>query len=50
MEKRINKEQMRLEIFQYIEIFYSKKRRHSFLNYKTIEEFNQQNIIYKDVA
>lgn len=40
--KRINKQQMKLEIFQYIEIFYNKKRRHRFLNYKTIEEFNQK--------
>ena len=48
--KRINKQQMKLEIFQYIEIFYNKKRRHSALNYKTIEEFNQKNIIYKNVA
>ena len=37
--KLINKQQMELEIFQYIEIFYNKKRRHSALNYKTIEEF-----------
>ena len=42
--------QMELEIFQYIEIFYNKKRRHSALNYKTIEEFNQQKISYKNVA
>jgi len=48
--KRINKQLMKLEIFQYIEIFYNKKRRHSALNYKTIEEFNQKNIIYKNVA
>ncbi len=37
-------------IFQYIEIFYNKKRKHSALNYKTIEELNQKNIIYKNVA
>lgn len=48
--KLINKQQMELEIFQYIEIFYNKKRRHSALNYKTIEEFNQQKISYKNVA
>ena len=48
--KLINKQQMELEIFQYIEIFYNKKRRHSDLNYKTIEEFNQQKISYKNVA
>jgi putative transposase len=36
----ISAEQMELEIFEYIEIWY-KKRRHSALNYKTIEEFNK---------
>ncbi|MFN4197708.1 MAG: IS3 family transposase, partial [Flavobacterium sp.] len=44
------KQQMRLEIFEYIEIWYNKKRRHGALNYKTIEEFNNQNNIYKNVA
>ena len=47
---------MKLEIFdpsdneqakQYIEIWYNRKRRHSALNYATIEEFNNQKIIYK---
>lgn len=46
----ITKEQMELEIFEYIEIWYNKKRRHSALNYKTIEEFNNQNRIYKNAA
>lgn len=36
--KLISREQMELEIFEYIEIWYNKKRRHSALNYKTIEE------------
>lgn len=48
--KLIAKEKMELEIFEYIEIWYNKKRRHSTLNYKTIEEFNNQNRIYKNVA
>ncbi len=48
--KLITKDQMKLEIFEYIEIWYNKKRRHSALNYKTIEEFNKQNEIYKNVA
>ena len=48
--KLIDKEQMELEIFEYIEIWYNKKRRHGALNYKTIEEFNNQNNIYKNVA
>src|SRR5690554_3453638 len=48
--KLVTKEQMELEIFEYIEIWYNKKRRHGTLNYKTIEEFNNQNNIYKNVA
>lgn len=48
--KLITKQQMELEIFEYIEIWYNKKRRHRALNYKTIEEFNNQNNIYKNVA
>lgn len=47
--KLITKVQMELEIFEYIEIWYNKKRRHSALNYKTIEEFNKLTI-YKNVA
>ena len=48
--KLITKQQMELEIFEYIEVWYNKKRRHVALNYKTIEEFNNQNNIYKNVA
>lgn len=48
--KLITKEKMELEIFEYIEIWYNKKRRHSTLNYNTIEEFNHQNKIYQNVA
>jgi transposase InsO family protein len=48
--KLITKEKKELEIFEYIEIWYNKKRRHSTLNYKTIEGFNNQNKIYKNVA
>ena len=40
--KLISKEQMKLEIFEYIEIWYNRKSRHSALNYPTIEEFNNQ--------
>ncbi|WP_369828800.1 IS3 family transposase [Flavobacterium sp. 1] len=32
--KMISKEQMKLEIFKYIEIWYNRKRRHPALNYK----------------
>ncbi|MHC5311022.1 IS3 family transposase [Myroides sp. LJL116] len=31
-----------IKIFQYIETWYNRKRRHSYLNYLTIEEFNQK--------
>ena len=47
--KLISKEQMKLEIFEYIEIWYNKKRRHSALNYQNIDEFNN-NFNYKNVA
>ena len=47
--KLITKEQMELEIFEYIEIWYNRKRRHSALKYKTIEEFNKLTN-YKKVA
>lgn len=36
--------EMRNEIYDYIELWYNKKRRHSVLNYKTIEEFNTDNL------
>ena len=47
--KLIFKEQMKLEIFKYIKIYYNRKKRHSALNYTTIEEFNNQ-INYENVA
>ncbi len=33
------KSQTELSIFEWIETWYNKKRRHSYLNYKTINEF-----------
>lgn len=48
--KLITKEKMELEIFEYIEVWYNKKRRHSTLNYLTIDEFNSRNSIYQNVA
>lgn len=33
------KEQMRIDVFEYLEIWYNKKRRHSYLQYLTIPEF-----------
>ena len=48
--KLISKEQMRLQVFEYIEIWYNQKRRHSALKYMTIKEFNKQSNNYKNVA
>jgi putative transposase len=48
--KLISKEQMRLDLFEYIEIWYNRKRRHSALQYKTIEEFWKQKNDLKNVA
>ena len=48
--KLISKEQMKLDLFEYIELWYNRKRRHSALNYKTIEEFWNQKINFKNVA
>jgi transposase InsO family protein len=48
--KLITKEQMKLQIFEYIEIWYNQKRRHSALNYMTIKEFNNQSNNFKNVA
>jgi transposase InsO family protein len=45
-----NKDQMKLEIFEYIEIWYNRKRRHSALKYRTIEEFWNQKNKFKNVA
>lgn len=39
----ISKKQMQVEIFEFIENWYNKKRMHSALNYKTIEQFNAIN-------
>lgn len=48
--KLISKEQMRLQVFEYIELWYNQKRRHSALKYMTIKEFNNQSNNYKNVA
>ncbi|MGV3460200.1 MAG: integrase core domain-containing protein, partial [Flavobacterium sp.] len=37
------RKQMKAEVDDYIENWYNKKRRHSFLGYKTIEEFDRIN-------
>jgi transposase InsO family protein len=43
----ISKDQMILDIFEYIEIWYNRKRRHSTFKYKNIEEFGVRKIILK---
>ena len=40
--KLMGAKQMKNGIFEYIEIWYRKQRRHSYLDYQTIEEFNNQ--------
>jgi putative transposase len=42
--KLLTREQMRVEVYEYIENWYNKKRRHSYLGYKTIEEFSRINL------
>lgn len=37
------RKKMRAEVYEYIENWYNKKRRHSYLGYKTIEEFGKIN-------
>jgi transposase InsO family protein len=48
--KLISKKQMKLDLFEYIELWYNRKRIHSALKYKTIEEFWNQKINFKNVA
>jgi len=42
-----SKEEIKVEIFEFIENWYNKKRIHSSLHYKTIEEFNEENNLKK---
>jgi transposase InsO family protein len=37
-----SKEQARLEIFEYLEVYYNRKRLHSSLDYRTPNEFEAQ--------
>ncbi|TXD45800.1 hypothetical protein ES045_16025 [Polaribacter sp. IC073] len=41
---------MEREVFEYIELWYNKKRRRSTLNYMTIKEFHNLKINYKNAA
>ena len=42
-EKYKNRMQAMINVFDYIEVFYNRQRRHSALNYKTPEEFELLN-------
>jgi transposase InsO family protein len=45
-----NQEQAQLSIFEWIESWYNRRRRHSALGYKTIEEFDRNNYNFKNAA
>ena len=45
-----NQQQAQLSIFQWIESWYNRKRRHSALGYKTIDEFVKINSNFKNAA
>jgi transposase InsO family protein len=46
----VNQEQAQLSIFEWIESWYNRRRRHSALGYKTIEEFERNNYNFKNAA
>jgi len=46
----IRKTDAEMSIFKWIETWYNRNRRHSALNYKTIMEFELENINYKQAA
>jgi len=46
----VNQEQAQLSIFEWIESWYNRRRRHSALGYKTMEEFEKININFKNAA
>lgn len=49
--KRVNKKAMEVILFEYIELWYNRKRRHSYIGNKTILELEQlDSIIFKQVA
>ena len=41
----VSRKQLKLDVFDYIENWYNKKRRHSHLGYKTIEEFDKIHLL-----
>ena len=48
--KLVSKEQMKMDLFEYIEIWYNRERRHSAIGNLTIEEFWNQKLNLKNVA
>ncbi|WP_299183095.1 IS3 family transposase [uncultured Chryseobacterium sp.] len=48
--KLITKDQMKAELFEYIEIWYNRERRHSTLGNLTIEQFNNKEQKIKKAA
>ena len=48
--KLVSKEQMKMDLFQYIEIWYNRERRHSAIGNLTIEEFWNKKSNLKNVA
>jgi len=45
-----NQEQAQISIFEWIDCWYNRKRRHSALEYKTIDEFNEININFNNAV
>jgi putative transposase len=45
-----DQEQAQLSIFEWIESWYNRRRRHSALNYQTIEEFERNNYKFRNAA
>ncbi|RKO72603.1 IS3 family transposase, partial [Sphingobacterium puteale] len=48
--KLITRDQMKAELFEYIEIWYNRERRHSTLGNLTIEQFNNKEQKIKKAA
>ena len=50
LQNYVNQQQAQLSIFHWIESWYNRKRRHSALGYKTIDEFTRMNSNFKNAA
>jgi len=49
-QKFNNQQQAQLSIFEWIESWYNRHRRHSALGYQTIQEYEKNNCNFKNVA